>query len=302
MLLGEWSFTDALETANDAVSTPAHALNCLTARSQALFRLKNNEEAYETIKEALAINPEDDFTHTNVGWHYLEKGKHKIARQHFREALRINPNNTRAKQGYKESLKAKLLPYKWMLMFSLWLSSKSKQTRWITIIGIWASVQMLSRLSNAAGANIIAYILISLYLLFVIFSWVGTSMANMVLLLTSEGKYVLTKTEKQVAGAVAALLMAAVCTALLGGYLPGVTDDNQYIAALVLLTLVLPVSRFEYLYHVRRRKLVFIYSIALVAIGFLSAVGLLAGFTSMIAVVTAYFIGLALYTWSFAFL
>jgi tetratricopeptide (TPR) repeat protein len=295
-------YKEALEKANEGLSIYAEDLTCLNARTQALFRLKNNEEAYETIREALAINPEDDFTHTNVGWHYMEKGKHKTARQHFREALRINPNNARAKQGYKESLKAKLLPYKWMLMFSLWLSSKSKQTRWITIIAIWASVQMLSRLSNAAGANVVAYILISIYLLFVIFSWVGASMANMVLLLTSEGKYVLTKTEKQVAGAIAALLLVSACTALLGGYLPTVTDDNQYMAALVFLTLVLPVSRFEYLHHVRRKKLVLIYSISLIAVGLLSAVGLLAGFAGMIAVVTAYFIGLALYTWSFAFL
>ena len=227
LMLDMRMYKDALEKANEGLSIYAEDLTCLNARTQALFRLKNNEEAYETIKEALAINPEDDFTHTNVGWHYLEKGKHKIARQHFREALRINPNNTRAKQGYKESLKAKLLPYKWMLMFSLWLSSKSKQTRWITVIGIWASIQVLSRLSNAAGADVVAYILISIYLLFVIFSWVGASMANMVLLLSSEGKYVLTKTEKQVAGAVAALLLGAVCTALLGGYLPMVTDDNQ---------------------------------------------------------------------------
>jgi len=127
-------------------------------------------------------------------------------------------------------------------------------------------------------------------------------MANMVLLLTNEGKYVLNKTEKRVAGAIAVLLLVSVCTTLLGGYLQTVTDDNHFMAALVFLTLVLPVSRFEYLYHVRRRKLVIIYSIALIAIGFLSAVGLLAGIPGMIAVVTAYFIGLALYTWCFAFL
>jgi tetratricopeptide (TPR) repeat protein len=302
LLLDMRCYKEALEKANEGLAIYAEDLTCLNARTQALFRLKNHEEAYETIKEALAINPEDDFTHTNVGWHYLEKGKHKTARQHFREALRINPNNTRAKQGYKESLKAKLLPYRWMLMFSLWLSSKSKQTRWITVIAIWASVRLLSGLSNAAGANMLAYVLIGVYLVFVIFSWVGASMANMVLLLSSEGKYVLTKAEKQVAAAIAALLLVAACTALLGNYLPTVTDDNQYMAALVFLTLVLPVSRFEYLHLVRRKKLVLIYSIVLIAIGSISAVGLLAGFPSMIIAMTVYLIGLALYTWCFAFL
>jgi len=38
------------------------------------------------------------------------------------------------------------------------------------------------------------------------------------------------------------------------------------------------------------------------AIGFTSTVGLLAGFDGMIELMTAYFIGLAFYTWSFAFL
>jgi tetratricopeptide (TPR) repeat protein len=302
LMLDMRRYDEALAKANEGLAIYAEDLTCLNARTQALFRLKNNEEAYETIKEALAVNPEDDFTHTNVGWHYMEKGKHKTARQHFREALRINPNNTRAKQGYKESLKAKLAPYRWMLMFSLWLSSKSKGTRWITIIAIWASVRLLSGLSNAAGANIIAYALIGLYLLFVIFSWVGASMANMVLLLSSEGKYVLTKTEKQVAGAIASLLLLAVCAASFGGYLPTVTDDNQYMAAVALLTLVLPISRFEYLHLVRRQKLVLVFSIILIAVGILCAVGLLAGFTSMLMVMTAYFVGLALYTWCFAFL
>lgn len=301
MLDMRW-YNKALEKANEGLAIYAEDLTCLNARTQALFRLKNNEEAYETIKEALSINPEDDFTHTNVGWHYLEKGKHKTARQHFREALRINPNNSRAKQGYKESLKAKLLPYKWMLMFSLWLSSKSKQTRWITVIAIWASVRLLSGLSNAAGAQTVAYALLGLYLVFVIFSWVGASLANMVLLLSNEGQYVLAKTEKQVAGAIAVLLFIAAFTALIGDYIPTVADGSQYIAALVFLTLVLPVSRFEYLHLVRRRKLVLMYSITLISIGFITAVGLLAGIAGMEIVVAAYFIGLALYTWCFAFL
>ncbi len=302
LLLDMHSFGEALAKANEGLAIYAEDLTCLNARTQALFRLKNHEEAYETIKEALSINPEDDFTHTNVGWHFLERGKHKTARQHFREALRINPLNTRARQGYKESLKAKLLPYKWMLMFSLWLSAKSKKARWVTVIAIWASVRLLTSLSNAAGASIVAYLLIGLYLLFVIFSWVGASMANIVLLFSNEGKYVLSKTEIQVAGAVAGLLILAACAALFGGYLPTVSEDNQYVAALAFLTLVLPVSRFEYLHAVRRKKLVFIYSAALIAIGCISAVGLLAGFTSMLVLISIYFIGLALYTWGFAFL
>ena len=294
-------YKEALEKADEGLAVYAEDLTCLNARTQALLRLKNKDEAYETIREALSIDPDDDFTHTNVGWIFLESGKHKDARQHFREALRINPNNKRAKSGYKESLKARLLPYRWLLMFSLWLSAKTKKARWITILVIWVSFRLLSGISSFAGADILAYSLIGLYLLFVIFSWVGASMANTVLLFSKEGNYVLNTLEKRIAGIIASLFAVSIATALFGGYLPTVETGNQYFAAIIFLTLVLPVSRFEYLHLIRRKKLVTYYSIALILLGLISAVGLLAGSTIMLTAMLVYFSGLVIYTWGFAF-
>lgn len=302
ILLDQHKYNEALQKANEGLYFDAEDLTCLNARTQALIRLKNKEEAYETIREALQVDPEDDFTHTNVGWIYLENGKHKDARQHFREALRINPNNKRAKQGYKESLKARLLPYRWLLMFSLWLSAKSKRVRWITVLVIWASIRLASGISSFAGANTLAYVLIGLYFLFVLFSWVGAPMANMVLLFTKEGKYVLSSLEKKIAGSVAFLLAASAATAAFGSYLPTIKDDNQYLAALVLLTMVLPVSRFEYLPLLKRKKLVLYFSFALILLGLISAVGILAGSEIFLTTLLIYFVGLVAYTWSFGFM
>ena len=302
VLLDMHQYDKALQKANEGLSFDAADLTCLNARTQALIRLKNKEEAYETIREALQVDPEDDFTHTNVGWIYLEKGKHKDARQHFREALRINPNNKRARQGYKESLKARLLPYRWLLMFSLWLSAKSKRVRWITVIVIWASIRLASGISSFAGANTLAYVLIGLYFLFVLFSWVGAPMANTVLLFTKEGKYVLSSLEKKIAGSVAFLLAASGATAAFGGYLTTVKDDNQYLAALILLTMVLPVSRFEYLHLLKRKKLVLYFSFTLILLGLISAVGVLAGSEAFLTTMLFYFGGLVVYTWAFGFM
>ncbi len=301
ILLDTHRFAEALEKANEGLAVYAEDLTCLNARSQALIRLKNKEEAYETIREALAVDPDDDFTHTNVGWIYLEKGKHKDARQHFREALRINPNNKRAKGGYKESLKARLLPYRWLLMFSLWLSAKSKKARWITIIVIWVSIRLLSGISSFAGADTLAYVLIGLYLLFVIFSWVGASIANTVLLLSKEGKFVLNPIEKRIAGIILLLFFLTATAAIFGGYIPQV-QGNQYFVALIFLTMVLPVSRFEYLHLIRRKKLVIYYSSALILMGLVSAIGLLAGSGIMINLMLVYFAALVIYTWGFAFI
>ena len=41
---------------------------------------------------AYGKEPDNEFTHATVGWNIFEKGNHKKANQHFREALRINPN------------------------------------------------------------------------------------------------------------------------------------------------------------------------------------------------------------------
>ena len=300
VLLDMHLYEEALQKADEGLAAYAEDLTCLNARTQALIRLKNKDEAYETIREALAIDPDDDFTHTNVGWIYLEKGKHTDARNHFREALRINPNNKRAKQGYKESLKARLLPYRWLLMFSLWLSAKSKKARWITIIVIWVAVRLLSGISSFAGAQTLAYTLIGLYLVFVVFSWVGASIANTVLLFTKEGKYVLTTLEKRIAALIALLFGLSIGTALFGGYLP-ITNGNQYFAALIFFTMVLPVSRFEYVHLINRKKLVIYYSSALILLGSVSAIGLLAGYDVMLTSMIVYFAGLVLYTWGFAF-
>ncbi|HRH60597.1 MAG TPA: CDC27 family protein, partial [Chitinophagaceae bacterium] len=75
-------YSDALYAANQGLNVNAEDISCLNARTTALFRLNKKDEAYETINEALQADPEDAFTHTNYGWHYLEKGKYKKAYEH----------------------------------------------------------------------------------------------------------------------------------------------------------------------------------------------------------------------------
>ncbi len=301
VLIDEKNYKAALDKANTGLAVYAEDISCLNARSQCLFRLKNKQDAYDTIKEALAVNPEDDFTHTNIGWHFLETGKHKNARQHFREALRINPQNNRARQGYKESLKSNLLPYRWMLMFSLWLSAKSKKARWITIIIIWLAVRLLSGVSSAAGWGIVTYIIIGLYILFVVFSWVGASLANLMLLLSKEGKYVLSKNEKYVAASVGIVILSAIIVACFGGYLPSVKNDAQYFAALTIIALTLPLSRVEYCIMLQK-KFSLIYTLLLIAFGVIASVSMLLFYNDSTTIMACVFLAaLVVYTWTFSF-
>jgi tetratricopeptide (TPR) repeat protein len=299
--IDERDYKAALEKANEGLAVYAEELTCLNARSQALFRLKNKEKAYETIQEALAIDPEDDFTHTNFAWHYLEKGKHKKAREHFREALRINPNNNRARQGYKESLKANLPPYRWILMFSLWLSSKSKSVRWITVIVIWAGVRLLSGASEAAGWSTLAYVIILLYLLFVLFSWIGNSLANLMLLFTKEGKYVLTNSEKYSSASVGAVLLISIVTIILGAILSKRDDGSYLISAIIFLSLTLPLSKIEYPLDLHRKKFVYWYTLLLTVAGIITGILSLIFGSSVLVAALVYLALFILYTWVFSF-
>ncbi len=301
ILMDENKYDEALEKANQGLAVNAQDLTCLNARSQALFRLKDKEAAYDTIKEALSVDPDDDFTHTNLGWHFMEAGKHKKAREHFRQALRINPNNNRARQGYKESLKANLAPYRWMLMFSLWLSAKSRKARWSIVIVIWVSVQLVSGVSENSGWNILAYTVIGLYVLFVVFSWVGTCIANIMLLLSGEGKYVLTKAEKYMSAAVLVCLITSLTLAIFEARLPATKEGDQFFPALIFLTLTMPVSRFDFLEILKKRKIALIFTISLIVYGFACGVILIATHSTLVSeAAILYFFGLIVYTWMFS--
>jgi len=208
--LDDKNYEKALVAADSGLLIDAENVSCLNARSTALFRLNKKDAAYETIHEALSIDPENYITHTNYGWHHLEKGRHKEAANHFREALRINPNYAYAKQGYKSALKSKLIFYKWLLQGNLWLSRQKKNLRLGIILGIWLLVVGIDTAGENTPLQIVCEVVMILYFAVVIFSWLGSSLANLYLLTTTHGHYILSHQEKWGARMVGISLVAAI--------------------------------------------------------------------------------------------
>ncbi len=209
--LDEKDYQSALDAADTGLSIDAENVSCLNARSTALFRLNKKDEARETIHEALAIDPENYITHTNYGWHHLEKGRHKDAEVHFKEALRINPNYAYAKQGYKSALKSKLIFYKWLLQSNLWLSQQNKKLRMGIIFGLWLLVAGINTAGENSPFQYFCYTVMLIYFAIVIFSWIGSSLANLYLMATPHGHYILSSQEKWSAGMVGSSLLVALC-------------------------------------------------------------------------------------------
>lgn len=195
--LEEKNFKLALEKADEGLALDPENITCLNARSTALNKLKRTDDAIETMQDALAQDPDNEFTHATVGWNFLEKGKHKEAAKHFREALRINPDLRNARAGLKEALKSKIPPYRWLLQYSFWVNNKGKKARWVVPIALYIAVRALS---GALGSNestaFAGTILVALYLVFVVTSWIINPLANFFLLFHRDGKYALDLTER----------------------------------------------------------------------------------------------------------
>ena len=247
--LEEKDFDLALEKADEGLALGPENITCMNARSTALNKLKRTDDAMETMQDALALDPDNEFTHTTIGWNFLEKGKHQHAAKHFREALRIDPGHRNARAGLKEALKSKIPPYKWLLQYSFWVNNKGKKARWIIPLGLYVAVRILSGVLGSNDSTAVAGgIIVALYLIFVVTSWIINPLANFFLLFYRDGKYALDLTEKWTAITVASSLVLGCIV-----FVPALTmetKDGDYpplmIIAVILWLMALPLGDIQY--------------------------------------------------------
>jgi Flp pilus assembly protein TadD len=249
ILIDENKFEEGLEKANEGLAIDPTEITCLNARSTALNKLKRTADAIATMHNALEQDPENEFTHTTIGWNFLEKGKLKEATSHFTEALRINPNMESARIGLKESLKSKLPPYKWLLQYSFWVNNKGKSARWIIPIGIYVAVRVFGTVSKTAGPGwqIAGVVVAVLYLVFVATTWIINPLANLILLNSKHGRYALTPREKMNALFFAAAMVAGLALICVGAFLhTGELSTNTIFAGVIAMSLSLPLGHMDF--------------------------------------------------------
>ncbi|AXY73129.1 tetratricopeptide repeat protein [Paraflavitalea soli] len=298
VLLEEKQFEQALQRANEGLAVDPENITCLNVRSTALNKLKRVDDAIETMQDALEKDPENPYTHMTFGWNLLEKGRHKEAAKHFREALRLHPNLEGAREGLKQALKSKIPPYKWLLQYSFWINNKGKKARWIIPLGIYFGIQVITRLSEQGGGSIamIGLVIMALYLLFVITSWVINPLANFFLLFHKDGKYALSSREKTNAIALITALVAGLAVVTIGLFLPGHPEPVVF-AGLVIMSLGLPLGHMRFPIRLKGNLLVQWYSMALVLLGFVTITFMLSGVPAAVTLLYAYGICFVLYTW-----
>ncbi len=250
VLLEQKKFSEGLDMANEGLAIEPENITCLNARSIALNKMRKTADAIDTMQNALAQDPDNEYTHCTVGWNYLEKGQHKTATRHFKEALRINPQMHNAQEGLKEALKSKIAPYRWLLLYSFWLNNQGKKMRWIIPVGLYLAVRVSSSLLRLQGGNEnMVTILVSAYLLFILTSWLITPLANFFLLFHPDGKYALSQTEKVTAMSVMASLLAGLICFIAALLLPAENKNlvsATYLAMAAFLAMSVPLGNIEY--------------------------------------------------------
>lgn len=301
ILIEEKDFNQALGKANEGLAVDPENITCLNARSTALNKLKRVDDAMETMQAALEQDPENHYTHTTIGWNLLEKGRHKEAADHFREALRLYPNLESARVGLKQALKSKITPYRWLLQYSFWINNKGKSARWVVPLAIYFGVQLVVRLSETAGKGwaYIGIAVIALYLLFAATSWIINPLANFFLLYHKDGKFALTSSEKWSAVLTVSTLLAGLLLLVGSLFYPGGYENNFFYSGLVLLSLALPLGHMDYPIRFTNNHRTQWFSIALLLFGittFLLAITGVAG-----SLLLAYGIAFVVYTWVSAF-
>ena len=236
----ESAWAAALDAARRGLEQEPEHVGCTNLEAMALVKLGRPAEAGRTIQRALAREPDNSLTHANQGWTCLEARQPKQALEHFRESLRLDPQNEWARHGIVEALKAQHFLYAWMLRYFLAMAKLRDRAQWGIILGAYFGNQMLGGLarSHPGLAPWIQPVRI-LYLVFVLLTWLSSPLFNLVLRLNRFGRLALAEEETVASNWLGAFLAGALLA--FAGYL--VTDrESLLVLAGVAAFLVLPLT------------------------------------------------------------
>lgn len=257
---------EALQTAESGLALDPEHVMCNNLRAMALVKLGRRAEAGMTIAGTLARDPEDALSHANQGWTLLEQGNPQKAMEHFREALRLEPNLDWARHGIVEALKARNIIYRVMLWYFLAMARLSRRAQWAIIIGGVIGYNVLRNLArdNPALAPYIWPLLI-LYLIFVVLTWTADALFNLLLRVSRFGRLALSPDQITASNLVGSCLLAG-----LGAVIVALIVDSETLQYGGIFTglLVLPVSA---IFHCQRgwpRTYMTLYTLALAALAY----------------------------------
>ncbi|TMM58815.1 tetratricopeptide repeat protein [Maribacter algarum] len=289
LLLNKKKYEEGLRLVNEGLKIDAKNAYCLNIRAQILTKLDRVEEANETVENILFDNPEDSYSHANVGWVELENGNNKKALEHFKEALQFDPNFEYAREGMSTALKSKNFFYRWYLKYSFWIAKQSSKNQWAFIIGIYLVYRVSIKVLSASDMTYLAIPLMIAYLLFALGGWIMEPLSNTILNFDTYGKYLLAKDEK-ISGYVFGVLLVLGIAAIATFYF--LNMEYALVLGVTFICALLPLPRGFLLKSKKARLMGIIYGSIMILTGLIGPF-----FIDMYTIGIAVFIMMMAYTW-----
>jgi tetratricopeptide (TPR) repeat protein len=214
--LDERRWQAALDSAEEGLAFDPENVDCNNLRARALGQLGRPNDAQQVIADSLSRNPENSTTHALLGWTMIEKREYQAAMEHFREALRLEPESELARAGIVEALRAKRVLYRPILMYFLWIDKFRSRGQWAIVIGMYLVVNVLRRVANSNPAlePWVTPIIIA-YTIFAISTWMAVPLFNLTLLLDPFGRLALRRREKITAAWIGACVLGALACVII---------------------------------------------------------------------------------------
>lgn len=176
----------------------------------------------EAVERLLAADPEDSFAHVNAGWTALQAKDQPRAEQHFREALRLDPESDMAREGLLESFRARSWFYRAYLSYCFFMQRYTEGKQWMIFLGAFA-VYQVSRKYLESLNPVYSGVLVAVWLGLVLWVWLAPGIGNFLILLDRGARLALKPAERHQGIAVGGVFIAgalATIAGLVSGYYP----------------------------------------------------------------------------------
>jgi len=204
-------WAEAIKAAEQGLQIEPEHPGCANLRALSLGALGRTDVAAALVNDVLALDPDDAFGLTNRGWLMLRQSRPQEALESFREALRLDPTLDWARTGIVEALKARSALYRFVLRYELWVASLTSRAQWFLILGLFFGGRVVRALLRSnPGLWPVLGPLMALYIFVVFGSCIANPLSNLLLRLNPFGRLALNRAETVASNVVGGCLVAAV--------------------------------------------------------------------------------------------
>lgn len=237
-LAGLHRWNEAEESARHARDLDPDDQSASNLMAHVLRLQKKLDESEQESRRRLARDPDNAFSFANAGWAALQRGQVKEAENFFKEALRLKPDMVYAKEGLKESYRARSGFYRLFLRWAFFLQRFSESHRTMILIGLIVVVKVVRTIAALVHPALVVLVIVAYYI-FLFGTWLSSGIANFLILKDPVARASLDRSEKVEGVAIGTLFLGGILI-LAAGLAAGM--QPVYVAGGAMMVAAIPAS------------------------------------------------------------